>query len=158
MELKDRIARIGEYFNNMEITTLDGKQVIYVGVLFPKGWIIDDTITEKYGVSILKGEDDVIYFACNIEDGIESVFDAIEYNISKMKDAIERAKLLTEKTFELKAMFEDENNSVEDLRNLKFIFTQTTVEKQNDEILVPQKKKSGRGKNNNTETKEIVNE
>lgn len=159
MELQERISKIKEYFQKMEIVTIEGKQVIYVGVDFPKGWIIDETLSEQYNVSILDGQDGFIYFACNIEDGIENVFDAIDKNISKMKDAIERAKLLTEKTKELKSLFENEANSVEDLKSLKFIFTQTEVQ-QAEEILVPQKKKQNKQKqnNNNTETKENTNE
>lgn len=159
MELKDRIAKIGEFFDNMEITTVDEKQVIYVGVSFPKGWMIDESINEKYNVSVIPGNDGLFYFACDINDGTDNVFDAIDYNISKMRDAIERAKLLTEKTMELKALFEDENNSVESLKSLKFIFTQTEIEKNNNEILIPSKKRVKNKQNNNTEeTKEIENE
>ena len=143
MELKDRISRINEYFTNMEITNIDGKQVIYVGVQFPKGWIVDDEINKKYNVSVVEGTDDGNqYFACDIEDGIDRVFDAIDYNIAKMKDAIERARLLTEKTIQLKELFEDENNTVASLKTLRFEFDKQPSEPEK-EILIPNKKKSG---------------
>ena len=41
MGIKDRIKKLGNYFKEMQIVTLDGKQVIYVIVNFPYGWVID---------------------------------------------------------------------------------------------------------------------
>lgn len=156
MDLKNRIDKISEFFDNMEITTVEGKQIIFVGVSFPKGWMIDESINEKYNVSAILGNDGIYYFACNIEDGTDNVFDAIDYTISKMKDAIERAKLLTEKTIELKSLFEDEKNSVESLKGLKFIFTQTEYEKNENEILIPSKKRNKNKQNNdNTEVSNV---
>lgn len=158
MELKDRISRISEYFANMEITNIDGKQVIYVGVQFPKGWIIDDEINEKYKVSVIEGTDGNQYFACDIEDGIDNVFDAIDYNIAKMKDAIERARLLTEKTMQLKELFEDENNTVAALKTLRFEFDKQATDPEK-EILIPNKKKSVKEtEENNKNENSLTNE
>ena len=51
-----------------------------------------------------------------------------------MKEAIERAQLLSEKTKTLKELFEDESISILQLRNLKFVYDEGT-------IVVPKKNK-----------------
>lgn len=123
MGIKERISKIGAYFKEMQIVTIDGgKQVIYVVVSFPHGWVIDDEIEEKFDVTVSSG--DILgeyYFCVEMEVGEEKVFDAIEYNIEKMKEAIERAQLLSEKTKELRLMFEDESITLTQLRNLKIV-------------------------------------
>lgn len=122
MGIKERISKIGTYFKEMQIVTIDGKQVIYVVVSFPHGWVIDDEIEEKFDVTVSSG--DILgeyYFCVEMEVGEEKVFDAIEYNIEKMKEAIERAQLLSEKTKELRLMFEDESITLTQLRNLKIV-------------------------------------
>ena len=123
MGIKERISKIGAYFKEMQIVTIDGgKQVIYVVVSFPHGWVIDDDIEEKFDVTVSSG--DILgeyYFCVEMEVGEEKVFDAIEYNIEKMKEAIERAQLLSEKTKELRLMFEDESITLTQLRNLKIV-------------------------------------
>ena len=79
------------------------------------------------------------------------MFDAIEYNIEKMKEAIERAQLLSEKTKELKRIFEDENISISQLRTLKIMFD-------DDKEFVITKKKDKNNEKNNTDIKENDNE
>lgn len=127
MSIKDRIKKIETYFKEMQIVTIDGKQVIYVIVTFPNGWIIEEDINEKYNITVSSGQYSGEYYFCGeIDNGEEAVFDAIDYNISKMKAAIERAKLLNEKIIELKSIFSDENISLESLRNMKIIYNKHT--------------------------------
>lgn len=124
MDIKDRIKKLGKYFQGMQIvTTDDGSQVIYVIVRFPYNWIIDDDIEKKFGVTVAQGSNaEEYYFCTDIETGEQVLFDAIEYNIDKMKEAIERAQLLSRKTNELKLIFENENVTIEELRTLKFVY------------------------------------
>ena len=124
MNIKDRIKKLGKYFQGMQIvTTDDSSQVIYVIVRFPYNWIIDDDIEKKFGVTVAQGSSaEEYYFCTDIETGEQVLFDAIEYNIDKMKEAIERAQLLSRKTNELKSIFEDENVTIEELRTLKFVY------------------------------------
>lgn len=124
MDIKDRIKKLGKYFQRMQIvTTDDGSQVIYVIVRFPYNWIIDDDIEKKFGVTVAQGSSaEEYYFCTDIETGEQVLFDAIEYNIDKMKEAIERAQLLSRKTNELKSIFENENITIEELRTLKFVY------------------------------------
>ena len=136
MGITDRIKKLGNYFKEMQIVTLDGKQVIYVIVNFPSGWVIDEEIEEKFNVTVSEGEyNEEFDFCTEIDNGEEKVFDAIDYNIEKMKEAIERAQLLSEKTKELKQLFENESITLSQLRNLKIIYNE------NEEIIVPKKNK-----------------
>ena len=121
MNIKERIKRIKEYFKEMQIVTVDNEQVIYVAVQFPHGWVIDESIEEKYNISIEKGDSsNIFYFATEIDNGEDKIFDAIEYNIEKMKDAIERAQLLKTKIAELKDIFQNEKITLSELRTLNF--------------------------------------
>lgn len=131
MDIKDRIKKLGKYFQGMQIvTTDDGSQVIYVVVKFPYNWIIDDELEKKFGVTVAQGNSaEEYYFCTDIDSGEQILFDAIDYNIDKMKEAIERAQLLSRKTTELKALFENETVTIEELRTLKF-----TYDKIQDEI------------------------
>ena len=52
-----------------------------------------------------------------------------------MQEAIERAKLLAEKTKELKELFEDENTSIAKLRTIKFAFDEVTDTENCDEYI-----------------------
>jgi len=131
MDIKDRIKKLGKYFQGMQIvTTDDGSQVIYVVVKFPYNWIIDDELEKKFGVTVAQGNSaEEYYFCTDIDSGEQILFDAIDYNIDKMKKAIERAQLLSKKTTELKDLFENETVTIEELRTLKF-----TYDKIQDEI------------------------
>lgn len=141
MNIKERIKRIKEYFKEMQIVTVDNEQVIYVAVQFPHGWVIDESIEEKYNISIEKGNSpNIFYFATEIDNGEDKIFDAIEYNIIRMKDAIERAQLLKIKISELKDIFQNEKNSLDNLRNLKFTWEENQTLENNiieAEIYIP---------------------
>lgn len=129
MSIKDRINNIKEYFKEMQVVTIEGEQIIYVIVEFPNGWIIESDIEEKFDVVVERGETPTeYYFSADIETGEHIIFDAIDYNITKMKAAIERAQLLRQKTIELKEIFEDENVSLDELRNLTFVYKATSSE------------------------------
>lgn len=134
MEIKERIKQIKDYFKEMQIVPVDDKQVIYVTVEFPHGWIIDNSLEEKYNITIERGNYPTEYFFfADIDTGETVIFDAIEENINKMKNAIERAQLLKVKVAELTKLFQDDNISLEELRGLKFEWSeninliQTTV-------------------------------
>jgi hypothetical protein len=120
MNIKERIKKISDYFKEMQVIDVDGVQTIYVVVKFPNGWRIDSTLEEKYKTIVEIGnEPNEFYFFTELENE-ENVFNAIEYNIEKMKDAIERATLLKQKINELKDLFQDESISIQTLRTLSF--------------------------------------
>ena len=151
MGISDRIKKLGKYFIEMNIVDGDdGKKVIYVAVRFPTNWIIDEEYAQKRGVTIL--EDDmpgVYYFSTDIDVGEEAIFDVIDDNIDKMKEAIERAQLLAKKTSELKAIFENEDINIEKLRGIRFCF-----DGENEDIIIPKPKKDKERKKETVEDDE----
>lgn len=149
MNIKERITKLGKYFKEMQITNIDGTQIIYVVVSFPIGWIVDENIEEKFGISVRKNEGTPgeYYFLADIETGEAPIFDAIDYNINKMKSAIERGNLLKEKTNELRAIFEDEDVTLEELKTLTITYTKLPPEVPAHEEIIPlQTKKRGKKK------------
>lgn len=139
--LNDRIKKIGQYFKEMQVTNVDGQQIIYVVVQFPPKWFIDEGIPNKFGVSVAEGQEyeGQFFFCAEINVGFDKVFDAVEYNISKMKTAQERAKLLKEKVEELQNLFYDESISVEALKTLDFTYK---GKKKAKAIMVPDAKET----------------
>ena len=108
----------------MQVTTVENTNVIYVVVVFPPKWIIDDEITEKYDVRVMngKGEEGEFYFCAEMGVGFDKVFDAIDHCIGVNKDAMERAQIFQEKIAELKEIFGNGTNTIEELRTLEFVF------------------------------------
>jgi hypothetical protein len=143
MEISERIKRLGNYFEEMQITDADGQKVIYIVVNFPNRWVIDEEFAKSKGVTIAEDQMPGRYYFCtDLETGADVVFDVIDDNIDKMKEAIERAQLLATKTKELKALFEDEKTKIEKLRTIKFCFDDDTPE----EIIVPKQTKGDKKK------------
>lgn len=153
MNIKQRIEKISQYFKEMQITTVDGKQVIYVVVSFPRNWIIDENIENKFGITVSRGVDISEYYFCtDIDSGEDVLFDAIDYNIEKMQEAIERAQLLSNKTRELKSLFENENISIESLRTLTFQYENMPIIP-NDNILITKSQDNENDDNKNSKNK-----
>ena len=122
-DIQERIARVKEYFNGMQVTKVDGTDVIYVIVTFPDRWIIDDGIEEKYDVSVRNGKEPFQYYFCaEMEVGFDKVFDAVDHCIGVNKDAMERAQIFQEKLKELKEIFADGTRAISDLKTLEFVF------------------------------------
>lgn len=153
MDIKDRIKKISQYFKGMQVTSIEnGAQVIYVIVSFPHGWVIDEDLEKKFDISIMKNGNEY-YFCTDIDSGEQKLFDAIDYNIDKMKEAIERAQLLSKKTTELKRLFEDENITIEELRTLEFKYDKNFMN-----TLTPITTKSSKKEKNKEEKTEIEDE
>lgn len=120
-EVSERIKKIAPYFKGMQVEESNGEQVIYVMVSFPPRWIIDESIKDKFDVSVAD-DGQVFYFCASLAQGFDVIFDAIDYNIEKMKTAQERAALFRQKTQELQNLFSDESITIESLRTLDFTY------------------------------------
>ena len=117
MNLKERIEKIDEYFDSMNVAASNG--IIYVRVRFPKGWGCSEVTEHNFNVSAVNDEiPGYIYFFSKMEEGFDKIFDAIDYNISFNKEAEAKVSLLKEKIEELKTIFENED--VEVLKTLEF--------------------------------------
>lgn len=146
--IEKRIEKLGRLFKGMQVATDDsGQNVIYVTVSFPQNWMIADDLAEKYGVTALKGEGNEYYFAAELSLGFDTIFDAIEYNVQKMRTALERAELLKAKTAELHNLFADESISLDQLKTMRFTFdeqpTQLVQFPQTDTVNVPDESEKG---------------
>lgn len=126
--IEQRILALGNYFRGMQVSIDDSNnKLVIVTVKFPENWIIADEISSKFGVTVMKGEKTEYYFAIEISNGFGKIFDAIEYNIEKMKRAQERASLLKKKASELQSLFADESIPLEKLRTLNFDYNTTIL-------------------------------
>lgn len=142
MTISERIKKLGKYFGEMQIVEQDGEQIIYVMANFPPRWVIDDEFAASKNVTIMEGQvQGEYYFSTDLETGVDAIFDVIDDNIEKMKEAIERAQLLAAKTKELKELFEDENTSIEKLRTIKFCFDWKDEENPTEDIIITKKDK-----------------
>lgn len=119
MDTEKRIEKIKEYFQEMKVFTDDNNvQNVYVSVKFPPNWVNSELITPNYGVQVIKDESNVTYFWGELSQGIERLFDAIDFNIQENIDAQKRLELFRAKMEELKSIFENQAYSVEDLQGL----------------------------------------
>ena len=137
MDVKDRIENVKQYFKGMQVENLNNSNIIYVIVQFPPRWIVDEEIQNKFGVSVVQGQDypGQFYFCVEMEKGFDVVFDAIEYNVKKMLTAQERASLLKQKVQELQNLFMDETVSIESLRTLDFTYKTNKIKKKQQKII-----------------------
>lgn len=140
MDVKERIKKVEQYFRGMQVQNVEGQNIIYVIVQFPPKWIVDDEIPNKFGVSIAQGNDyqGQYYFCAEMEKGFDTVFDAVEYNITKMLTAQERANLLRQKVQELQELFMNESVNIEALRTLEFTYKTPKTRKKNEKKNAPQ--------------------
>lgn len=123
-DIQERIKNTGAFFSGMQVTKVDDADVIYVIVHFPPKWIIDDTVKEKYEVSVIDGKTDGEYLFCaEMAVGFDAVFDAIDHCVAVNRDAAERAQIFQDKIKELKEIFGNEENSIKKLKTLEFTFS-----------------------------------
>jgi hypothetical protein len=118
--MQERIAKLGKMFAGLNIgNDNNGKQFIYLELVFPKGWGVSGLIKEKFGVNVVKNDTGTgFYFWAPIETGFDAVFDAADFNIKANEEAQEKKDFLAEKTRELQKLVLEEDMSV--LKTLEF--------------------------------------
>jgi hypothetical protein len=124
MGIKERIDKLGVYFDSMNLSSENG--IIYIRVKFPKGWGCSELTEYNYNTKSV--QDDMpgyFYFFADMEVGFDKVFDAIEYNIRFNEEAQAKVNLLREKIEELKSIFENEDIDV--LKTLEFKYKKKKV-------------------------------
>lgn len=105
----------------MQVEDSPEGQVIYIMVELPPRWEIQPETEKKFGVTI--GNDGVVYYFCAaLEQGFDVIFDAIDYNIEKMKLVLERTQLFRQKAKELQDLFADESITLDVLKTLDFTY------------------------------------
>lgn len=129
MEINNRIKKIGNYFQKMNIA----EGIIFVSVVFPKDWQMNTSSAEKLGVKIMTTEDgNGYYFATQIENGFNPVFDAIDKVIEFNEVAGIKKALFLEKIKELQNIFEEESLDV--LQTIEFKYKKKRVSLKKDKI------------------------
>jgi hypothetical protein len=118
--MQERIAKLGKMFAGLNIgNDNNGKQFIYLELVFPQGWGVTSLIKEKFGVNVVKNDSGTgYYFWAPIETGFDSVFDAADFNIKANQEAQEKKDFLAEKMKELQKLVLEEDMSV--LKTLEF--------------------------------------
>lgn len=118
--VQERITKLGKMFAGMNIgNDNNGKQFIYLEMVFPKDWGVSGLIKEKFGVNVVKNDTGTgFYFWAPIEVGFDAIFDAADFNIKANEEAQEKKEFLTEKIKELKQLVLEEDMSV--LKTLEF--------------------------------------
>lgn len=122
MTLQERIEKIKPCFKGFNIDAKDGASVLLVK--FPAGWQIPETVSESFNIQT-ETRPEGTYFVTEIENGIDGLFDAVDYIIEYNQSIIEKSEILKEKINELKDLFVHE--SVEKLKTLRFTFDDETV-------------------------------
>lgn len=126
MNIKERIEKLGIYFNSMNVAAENN--IIYVRVQFPKGWGCSELTEYNFNVKVVTDEiPGYFYFFADMEVGFEKIFDAIDFNIQFNEEAQAKVALLREKIEELKNIFENEDISV--LKTLEFKYKKKPTRK-----------------------------
>ena len=116
LKIKERIENLKGIFVSFNIT----EGFTYALTNIPPKWVIPETI-EQFQVSTTCDKNTGgYYFVTKVEDGIENVFDAIDYVVKVNRSIEEKKALLQEKANELSELFAKE--PIERLRNLEFVF------------------------------------
>lgn len=113
--MQNRINNIIEYFRGFNIA--DG--IAYIHVTFPKTWQLpnNNILNNEFKTSVAS-DNTGIYFFTKYENGINIVFDAVEFTIDFNKDLEEKTSLFKDKVSELKELFMQEKLDV--LKTLQF--------------------------------------
>ena len=114
MNIKDRLERIKEYFQGMEMKD----ELFIVSVKYPDKW--GAYPSEDNTIKIAQSEDvaNLYYYYANFTNvNVEDIFDLIESTIKDNLDAAKKLQLLNEKFLLLKDLFA--NNTLEDLQRIE---------------------------------------
>lgn len=148
--MEERIKNLEGYFEEFNIT----EGIIYVKVKFPNKWQIPDSalLTEHFAVKVANDSDKKYsyYFFGELGNGVENVFDAIDFTIMFNKDIEEKTTLLTQKVNELKDLFA--SRTLDELKNLKIEIVYNKTEEKKT------RKKGGKKLKEEIKKDEIINE
>lgn len=117
MTLQERIEKIKPCFKGFNVDAKEGVSVLLAK--FPNGWQVPETVVKSFNLQT-ETRPEGVYFVTEIENGIDELFDAVDYVIEYNQSIIEKSEILKEKIGELKDLFVRE--SVEKLKTLRFVF------------------------------------
>ena len=154
MDINERILNIKDYLVTFNIQ--DGVACLVAN--FPEKWTLFDTKTigEEFNI-IIEERKDGVFFVCDISDGFDGLFNAVDFIIEQNKALQLKTQLLMDKINKLKELFEQE--SLERLQTLQFVFPEDGVSllPTSNEPLIPVDVKAQlKNKKPKAEKKEVV--
>ena len=101
--MQERIKKISEYFKVFNISD----NIAYISINFPSKWQIPDTkiLEESFDVKVAPDEGGILYFFTDVSNGIDNLFDSVEFTITYNKDLETKMQLLKDKVAFLKDLF-----------------------------------------------------
>lgn len=113
--MQNRINKIGEYFKTFNISD----NIAYISITLPSKWQLPDIniLEESFKVKVAPDDNGIIYFFTDVSNGIDTLFESVEFTISFNKDLEEKLRLLKEKVEYLKELFA--TNTLEDLKTIE---------------------------------------
>lgn len=117
MDINERIKSINQYLITFNIQ----EGVACLVAKFPEKWTLFDakTIGDEFNI-VIEERNDGVFFVCDITEGFDGIFNAIDFIIEQNKDLEMKSELLREKVTQLKTLFEQE--PLERLKTLMFVF------------------------------------
>lgn len=115
--LQEKIDKISKYFKSLEINN----GILILKVQFPSKWGVFPSDDEK--IKVAKSEEtpnEWFYYGDYGVISFDEIVDFVQNTINVNLSAEEKLKLLNEKFDELKTIFA--NESLDNLKNLKFVF------------------------------------
>ena len=103
--MQKRIEKISSFFKGFNIT--DG--IAYIYVVFPNTWQLPNSavLSDNFKASIAS-DDSGVYFFTQYTNGIDLIFDAVDFVIEFNRDLEAKTALFKEKVEELKSLFTTE--------------------------------------------------
>jgi hypothetical protein len=123
--MQERINKISEYFKVFNISD----NIAYISINFPSKWQIPDTkiLEDSFKVKIAPDDGGIVYFFTDVSNGIDNLFDSVEFTITYNRDLETKMQLLKEKVALLKELFAI--HSLEELSTLEIKLTPKKAKK-----------------------------
>lgn len=123
--MQERINKISEYFKVFNISD----NIAYISINFPSKWQVPDTkiLEDSFKVKIAPDDGGIVYFFTDVSNGIDNLFDSVEFTITYNRDLETKMQLLKEKVTLLKELFAI--HSLEELSTLEIKLTPKKAKK-----------------------------
>ena len=118
-----RIEQIKEYFVAFNIA----EDIAYILISFPEKWELPSSsvLEENFDTKTATETDGKIYFFSDLSNGVNNVFDAVDFVVEYNKELEEKTELFMEKINYLKELFS--TKTLDELKKLQISISQNTL-------------------------------
>lgn len=157
MTTEERIEKLKPYFVSLQIDAQEGAVLLLIKFPVNSGWKLPkiEYTKEKYKTEYAQDQNG-IYFATDISNGIDILFDCVEYIIEYNKTIQEKNELFNNKVEELKNIFSKEPLSR--LYKLEFMFSDKGEGEEKEKNRRNKKCETDNIKNKKKDVKEVTEE